>query len=100
MRRVKLEIATLLTNHDRCFHDESQILRDPAARVDLRQFCIDTARDVLKLSPRFHLGFGEVGGLVVFYETVPNNTIPLLWARGGGWEPLFPVEGIAADLNQ
>lgn len=39
--------------------------------------------------PRQPLGFGDLGLLAVFYDTCPNNTLPLLHSRGAGWTPLF-----------
>lgn len=36
------------------------------------------------------LGFGGVGGLLVFDHNTPNTTLPIIWHNGKGWHPLFP----------
>jgi hypothetical protein len=28
------------------------------------------------------MGFGDIGGLVAFHNTVPNNTLPVFWSNG------------------
>ncbi|WP_441232765.1 phosphoribosyltransferase-like protein [Bradyrhizobium sp. 1200_D9_N1_1] len=57
------------------------------------------ARDVLlqigrELYPSAPLGFGDIGGLVAFHNTVPNNTLPIFWSNGRvgdkEWKPIFP----------
>jgi hypothetical protein len=57
------------------------------------------ARDVLlqigrELYPNAPLGFGDIGGLVAFHNTVPNNTLPIFWSNGRvgdkEWRPIFP----------
>jgi hypothetical protein len=60
---------------------------------------IKFARDVLiqigrELTPQTPLGYGDMGALVVFHNTVPNNTLPVFWSSGTvndrSWKPLFP----------
>jgi hypothetical protein len=39
------------------------------------------------------LGYGDLGLLLVFPQTVPNNSLPILHSHGKGserWDPLFP----------
>ena len=42
------------------------------------------------LEKRHPLGFGELEGTIVFYQSCPNNTLPIFWSRNGEWHPLFP----------
>lgn len=47
-----------------------------------------------ELVPQHPLGFGDMAGLVVFHNTIPNNTLPVFWSNGQvnerPWLPLFP----------
>ena len=40
------------------------------------------------------LGFGDLGALVAFHNTIPNNTLPIFWSsgtvNGTPWIPLLP----------
>lgn len=46
------------------------------------------------------LGFGGVGGLIVFPYNTPNTTLPIIWSDKNGWIPLFKrvkrVNGISS----
>lgn len=42
---------------------------------------------------RSELGYGNVGALIAFQHNPPNVTIPVVWASGNGWSPLFPRLG-------
>lgn len=46
-----------------------------------------------RLAARSDLGYGNVGGLLVFDHNTPNTSLPLIWAGGNGWIPLFPRAG-------
>ena len=35
-------------------------------------------------------GFGDLGALVSFYYSTPNNSLPILWSMSRGWLPLLP----------
>ena len=36
------------------------------------------------------LGFGGMEASIAFYQSCPNNTLPILWSDHKGWIPLFP----------
>lgn len=51
---------------------------------------LDRIKRYCRLTSRSDLGYGGVGGLLVFDHNTPNTTLPLIWAHGNGWTPLFP----------
>jgi hypothetical protein len=60
---------------------------------------LNFAKEVLlqigrELTPQIPLGYGDMGALVVFHNTIPNNTLPVFWSSGTvndkPWKPLFP----------
>ena len=63
-----------------------------------REFATDVmtqiGNDLMRGNP---LGFGNMGALVAFPNTVPNNTLPVFWAtgtvNGREWRPLLPRGG-------
>jgi len=55
-----------------------------------RSRTLDRIKRYCRLASRSDLGFGGVGGLLVFDHNTPNTTLPLVWAHGNGWTPLFP----------
>jgi hypothetical protein len=54
---------------------------------------LDRIKRYCRLAARSDLGYGNVGGLLVFDHNTPNTSLPLIWARGNGWIPLFPRAG-------
>ena len=76
-----------LGSEHRAFSNESLIFPDPSERDRARQ--IAEAKGV-ELDRKQALGFHDTAATVVFYQSCPNNTLPILWSRGGGWSPLFP----------
>jgi len=85
-----------LTTH--VFGDEASAL-DSESGIFENEDEIRFAHDVLlqigrELSPQIPLGYGDMGALVVFHNTVPNNTLPIFWSSGTAndkpWKPLFP----------
>ena len=72
---------------DKVFSDESTIFADSLERDRARQVAESKG---VTLERRHPLGYGDTQSAVVFYQSCPNNTLPILWSAKGGWSPLFP----------
>lgn len=55
-------------------------------------------------NPKSPLGYGNVGGLIIFYYNTPNSTIPHIWTTLNSWLPLFKrtlrINGIDSYYKQ
>ena len=76
-----------LGSEDKAFSEQSRVFPDPLDR--------DTAKRIVEtkgitLERRHPLGFGNTQALVVFYDSCPNNTLPVLWSESKDWSPVFP----------
>ncbi len=76
-----------LGDEDKVFSDASSIFLDPQERDRARQ--VAESKGVV-LERRHPLGYGDTQSAVVFYQSCPNNTLPILWSAKSGWSPLFP----------
>jgi len=95
--RVRFHHYRHFYEEDMCFHERSRILPGFEERTCLRDFCVSTAHTCYPAARRMALGYGDVGALVVFPSTVPNNTLPIIWYdRSEQWTPLFPASGLLA----
>ncbi|ETK41848.1 MAG: hypothetical protein A2W79_08455 [Pseudomonadales bacterium RIFCSPLOWO2_12_60_38] len=54
---------------------------------------LDRIKRYCRIAARSDLGYGNIGGLLVFDHNTPNTSLPLIWARGNGWMPLFARAG-------
>ena len=84
----EVSIADPLDDTDKCFADKSAILPDPAKRARAKEIAEKYGKRIVKRSP---LGFGNCQALIVFENTCPNNSLPILWGLGAdnSWRPLF-----------
>ena len=89
----KLEVNCM-----QCFGDEvralnphADIFEDNAELQFVEEMVLQLGRELVSQIP---LGFGDMGLLVSFYNTIPNNTLPIFWSSGSvaekPWKPLFP----------
>ena len=85
----RVSISDPLGDSDKCFAEKSEILPDSVKRARAREIVKSYGR---RLSGQSPLGFGNCQALVVFENTCPNNSLPILWAEGpdNSWQPLFP----------
>ncbi len=98
IERVKRRFARVAVLAMTTFDDEVRALA-PEARIFEDEGELAYAQDVMlqigrQLVPQSPLGFGDMGALVSFHNTVPNNTLPVFWcagrANGREWRPLVP----------
>jgi hypothetical protein len=82
----------ILMPSDTCFSESSRVVKSAASRASLEHFCRQVAVGKMR-GCRFPLGYQELGSLVVLHNTVPNNTVPIVWHDTGTWTPLFPASG-------
>lgn len=88
---VPVLVAHVLGDELRACNDEAGIFETPSERAFAQDILQQIGRE---LSPSYPLGHGDMGALVVFYNTTPNNTLPIFWSGGTvqerPWKPLFP----------
>lgn len=86
---IRLFVYEELAESDRVFHPSSRFFDDPVERAATKKLFDEVGREV---SPAHPLGRSESQAFVVFDSSVPNNSLPHLWAERGGawpWKPLF-----------
>jgi len=73
--------ADLLQENEKLFSEENTNFNREEQEI-LRNYCLRTGS-------RYPFGFHDVGSLVVFCDSVPNNTPSILIHEGDKWKPLF-----------
>lgn len=81
-----VHVCDLLDSSHRCFHNDSLIFRDPGERERARDIAARFGTRAVKREP---LGFGGCEATVIFENSCPNNTLPILWGQSKDWRPLF-----------
>jgi hypothetical protein len=96
--RLRKEFAGLDVTAATVFDDQVRALSEHSGVFDSKDE-IEFAAEVLlqygrALYGQSPLGFGDLGALIVFHSSVPNNTLPIFWSNGAvngrPWKPLFP----------
>lgn len=86
INNIKIIICDPLNESDKCFSDESTIYTNPDDRRNTRDICWEKGHYLVSNNP---LGFGDCQSTVVFPDTCPNNSLPILWAEQKDFKPLF-----------
>ena len=83
---ISLKIMAPLDSRDKCFDDHSLIFPQPIEREKALFVCRNIGT---KLEPKNPLGYGNCQATIVFPNTCPNNTLPILWKETKDWKPIF-----------
>jgi hypothetical protein len=93
--RIHLIIGRLFDEEDRCLSSNSKIFPFEEDRQNVKALCKQIRTNFYpRLPANFTYGFRDIASLVVYYNTVPNNSLPLLWHNLDDWFPLFPASGL------
>ena len=84
---IELHICDTLGDEDRCFSEHSSVFPEASERVEAMGIAESVGKRLQRRQP---LGYRNVQGTVVFEESCPNSTLPILWDSRGDWRPLFP----------
>jgi hypothetical protein len=78
----------------RALHPDARVFENETERVFARDMLLQIGRELYPANP---LGYGDMGGLVCFHDTIPNNSLPVFWCDGTvgekAWRALFPRLG-------
>ena len=83
---VSVRICDPLDETARCFDDVSRIFPNSLDRDRARKIALHYG---MKLEKKAPLGYGDCEATIVFEDSCPNNTLPILWAETNDWIPLF-----------
>jgi hypothetical protein len=85
----KFEVYTCDTLNDsnRCFTNKSLFFDNDLDRKRAKEIALEYGIRIQKKHP---LGYDEGQLLIVFPDTCPNNSLPILWCSSDpSWSPLF-----------
>jgi hypothetical protein len=84
---MEVFVCDPLGEADRAFSEESTLFLTEADRTHAYDLCYRIGLDLENQHP---LGYNTCQGLVVFEDSCPNNSLPILWKAAKAWTPLFP----------
>lgn len=85
---IKVHICDPLDSSAKCFDESSRILPDVSERSRAMKIAYEHGASIVKSNP---LGYGDCQTCIVFPDSCPNNSLPILWAEADEplWRPLF-----------
>jgi hypothetical protein len=89
--KVEFYAAHMFGDEVRSLDPQAGLCETDEERVYARDILLQIGRE---LTPQNPLGWGDMGALVAFHNSIPNNTLPIFWSDGRvnerSWQPLFP----------
>ncbi len=76
----------VLTDKDKPFSPKSNLFRGDAEKKHAKTVAEKYGK---RLYPNHPLGYNESQGLVGFFYSTPNNTLPIFWSTETGWTPIL-----------
>jgi hypothetical protein len=87
--RMEVLIAETFTDRDKVFSPYGNVF----SQAELERAKQIFLRYGKRLWPNHPLGYEDGQALVVFHDSVPNNTLPVIWSNKHGWQPIFGRHG-------
>ncbi len=86
---ITVKAAHVVSDEHRAFHPDSPIFSDKSRIAAFKKHCEEIGK---KINPGNPLGWKNAQWCIVTEYTVPNCSLPILWAskRDFPWIPLFP----------
>ena len=86
---LKLEVFICNPLHDenKCFHHNSNVFTSTNERMMAEDISNEHGVKLVRKNPN---GFGNCQAIVVFPNTCPNDSLPILWASNKEFNALFP----------
>lgn len=87
---VEVHFCDILSTEDQIFSENSTIFPETAERARAKEI-VEGKWDLTRgISP---MGYEDTQAAVVFFDSCPNNTLPIFWASNENWTPLFRRKG-------
>lgn len=83
---VKIHICDPLDESAKVFSEKSTIFSNSNERDEAKVVAYEYGIKLVKNNP---LGYGGCQSAVIFPDTCPNNSLPILWSDSNNWIPLF-----------
>lgn len=82
-----VESIFILDESYKCFSDRSRFFE--GEKTDFKMQCKTISEEYGKRLSQIPLGYKDCQMLLGFHHNTPNNTLPIFWYEGDGWEPIF-----------
>ncbi len=76
----------VLTENDMPFSPHGILFKDEDEKKHAREV---VKKYGLRLYPNHPLGYNETQGLIGFFYSTPNNTLPIFWSTEASWKPIL-----------